>query len=140
MREYWGCPVREEKRTSADIEGRPGRMDIVDRRAGGLLKVDVAIASVASVDRAELARRARDPGRPARLEVKKNLRRYGPSVLPFVLEDTGRPSASACRLLRELARSQEEADESEEHAKLLRQVQYIALANSASMMQAAKSI
>ena len=138
MRQYWRCPVREEKRTSNDIQGSPGRMDIIARRPEGTLQVDVAIASVASVDQAELKRRARDPGRAARAEVKKKLRRYGPSVLAFVLEDSGRLAPSASRLIRDLAGSQEEVPEEELYQKLVREVQHIVLANSASMLQAAR--
>ena len=113
-------------------------MDITARRPEGTLQVDVAIASVASVDQAELRRRARDPGRAARAEVKKKLRRYGPSVLAFVLEDSGRLAPSASRLIRDLAGSQEEVPEEELYQKLVREVQHIVLANSASMLQAAR--
>ena len=60
MREYWCCPVREEYRTSEDILGRPGRMDITARRPEGVLEVDVTVATVASVDQAELLRVVRE--------------------------------------------------------------------------------
>ena len=138
IREYWLCAVREERATSADVQGRPGRMDITARRPEGTLEVDVTIASSASIDQAELLRRIRDPGRAARLEIKKKLRRYGPSVLAFALEDTGRMSTGTCRLLRELARGQDEVEENELYQTLVREVQHIVLANSASMLQAAR--
>ena len=138
MREYWCCPVREEYRTSEDIQGRPGRMDITARRPEGVLEVDVTIATVASVNQAELLRRTREPGRAARLEVKNKLRRYGPSVLAFAIEDTGRLAPGTCRLLRDLAGSQMESPVQEEYQKLVRELQHIVLAASASMLQSAR--
>ena len=138
MRQLWRCNVREEFRTSADIHGRPGRMDITARRPEGTLEVDVAIATVASVDQAELSRRVRNPGRAARTEVKKKLSRYGPSVLAFVLEDTARMAAGTCRLLRELARSQEDLPHDEAFQSLARELQHIVLASSASTLQSAR--
>ena len=138
MRQLWRCQVKEERRTTADIQGRPGRMDITARRPDGVLSVDVAIAAVASVDDAELMRRFRDPGRAARAEVKKKLRRYGPSVLAFVIEDTGRMAASTCRVLRELACSQEETPHDEAYQKLVRELQHIVLSASANLRQAAR--
>ena len=113
-------------------------MDITAGRPERTLEVDVTIASVASFDQAELLRRIRDPGRAARLEIKKKLRRYGPSVLAFALEDTGRMSTGTCRLLRKLARGQDEVEENELYQKLVREVQHIVLANSASMLQAVR--
>ena len=100
MRELWHCAVREEYRTSADIQGRPGRMDITARRPEGVLEVDVTIATVASVDQSEMLRRIREPGRAGKL-AKKKLQRCGPTVLAFAVEDTGRLAPGTCRLLRD---------------------------------------
>ena len=113
-------------------------MDITARRPEGLLEVDVTIATVASRDHAELARRVREPGRAARNEVKNKLRRYGPSVLAFAIEDTGRLAPSTCRLLRELAGSQDEIPVQDEYHKLVRELQHIVLASSASMLQSSR--
>jgi len=113
-------------------------MDITARRPQGVLEVDVAIASVASVNQAELRRRQRDLGRAAREEVKKKIRRYGTTVLAFVVEDTGRLAPSTARLLRDLAASQEELPEDQFYVQLVRELQHIALAGSASILEAAR--
>ena len=138
VRETWQCPVQVEKRTSTDIQGAPGRMDITVRHPEGLLEIDVTVAAVASRDQAELLRRAREPGRAARPQVKRKLQRYGPSVLAFAIEDTGRLSPGASRLLRDLAASQEEISADEMYQKMVRELQHIVLASSANMLQAAR--
>ena len=113
-------------------------MDITARRPEGVLEVDVTIATVASTNQAELTRRAREPGRAARTEVKRKLQRYGPSVLAFAVEDAGRLAPGSCRPLRDLAASQTEKPVEEEYQRLVRELQHIVLAASASILQAVR--
>ena len=66
---------------------------------------DVAVAAVACLNGGELARRLYEPGRAARAQAHSKYLRYGPTVIPIVIEDTGRLHVEALKMFRFLAKT-----------------------------------
>ena len=112
-------------------------MDVVAHRCGQRCLVDVVVGTTVTDNAAEVGRRAREPGRSLRIAASRKLTRYGPSVLAFAVEDTGRVGSGAVRLLKELAKEQEE-DTGVAYRHLVAEMQHVVLAATASMLQAAR--
>ena len=104
----------------------------------GKLEIDVTVGAVATVDRDEIARRVREPGRALRAAVGRKLRRYGAQVLAFAIDDCGRLAAGACRLLRDISQTHGPDDAAQEYGRLVAELQHIVLAASASSAQTAR--
>ena len=64
---------------------------------------DVVIASVLTNDPRELERRANEPLRAANQAANRKRARYGHTVIPIAIEDTGRLHPLAAKALRRLA-------------------------------------
>lgn len=126
IRECWACSVVEEEDVALREVKSKGRMDVVAKRFCVKTLTDVVIDTTATNNAAEVSRRARQPGRSLRTAASRKLARYGPSVLAFALEDTGRLGSGTVRLLQQLA-----ADASEEtgftYQQLLAELQHVGL-------------
>ena len=113
-------------------------MDVIARRLGHTLLIDVVVGTTASDNRREQARRAHEPGRSLRIAEARKFSRYGSSVLPMSVEDTGRLGSGTSRLLRALA--EESDDASAEYRRLAAELQHVVLSATASMLQAARGV
>ena len=115
-------------------------MDIKANTNKGHFDVDIVIPAIATTDVQELARRQHDSARALRAAAADKLKRYGPSVIAFAVDDSGRLGPQSVRFLRELARGLEPDDADREFVKLRAEVQHIVLQATASMAQAARGV
>ena len=139
VRELWACRVQTEEPVATPLVKSSGRMDVVAHRLGAKVLIDVVVGTTFSDNAAEASRRAREPGRSLRMAASRKLARYGPSVLPFTVEDTGRLGSGAMRLLKELAsETEQQEDIGAEYRRLVAELQHIVLGATASMLQAAR--
>ena len=137
IREFWACKVDQEVAVTQPLVRRDGRMDVIATRYGVKLLVDVVIGTTFTDNAAERERRALVPGRSLRSAEARKLSRYGPTVLAFAIEDTGRLGCGTVRLLRELA-AVSERDASEEYRRLTAELQHVVLSATATMLQVAR--
>ena len=137
MKEVWGCAVEEEVPVGRPLVSSDGRMDVVVHRHGQKLLIDVVVSTTATDQAAELARRRHEPGRSLRTAAVRKLTRYGPSVLAFAAEDSGRLGSGTIRLLKELAKEQGD-DAALEYQRLASELQHVVLSATATMLQVAR--
>ena len=112
-------------------------MDVRAVGPQGLADVDVISPSVTEVTQGELQRRIQDPERALRAAAAGKLKRYGPAVLAFAVDDAGRLGSGAARLLRDLAKRLAPDSPMEEFVKLRSELQHVVLQATASMAQSA---
>jgi hypothetical protein len=122
-KECFGTPAVKEQRIpewdrvnprTGDLEAAV--LDVVahDPSTGSPLYVDVVVACAHSGDPARLRARARKPGRAAADAAAGKRRRYaqaGAFLVPFALEDGGRPAEEALAFVRMLGAVRTEAEE-----------------------------
>ena len=111
---------------------------MVVQDAAGTQLLDTAVASVASVNPLELARRMYEPGRPGREQAKVKYRRYGPTVSPIIMEDTGRLHITATRMLRQMVMNT--MDPGKELREITAEFQAVMLAASMHAQRAARGV
>ena len=102
-------------------------MDIKADTNNGHFDVDVVIPAIATTDVQEMSRRQHDPARALRAAAADKLKRYGPSVIAFAVDDSGRLGPQSARFLREVARGLEPDEADKEFIKLRAEVQHIVL-------------
>ena len=115
-------------------------MDVKFDSDMGHIDIDTVVPAVVTTCSTELARRQCDPDRAIRGAVASKLQRYGPSVIAFAIDDAGRVSAGAARLLRKLASSLDPEDPATAFATLRAEVQHVVLQGTAAMAQAARGV
>ena len=99
---------------------------------------DVAVAAVACLNGGELARRLYEPGRAARAQAHSKYLRYGPTVIPIVIEDTGRLHVEALKMFRFLAKTA--LDPAAEQRHLIGEFQAIMFTASMQSQRAARGV
>ena len=139
MKELWSCPVEQEKIVAQPLVNQGGKMDIIATRDGQKLLVDVVVGTTFTDNADERARRVRAPSRSLRTAEARKLARYGPSVLAFAVEDTGRLGLGTACLLRDLA-AQDESEASTAYHKLAMELQHVVLSATATMLQIARGV
>lgn len=140
LKEAWGCPVQTEEPVEPPLVTSKGRMDVVATRSGAKTLVDVVVATVATIDPREQARRVKEPGRSLRVAEGRKMTTYGPSALAFAIEDTGRVGPGTSRLLMDLAMSQDLVPAADEYRRLLAELQHLMLSGTAAILQAAVGV
>ena len=114
------------------------RIDVVVQDMQGTQLLDVAVAAVATLDGTELARRMFEPGRAARAQAHSKYLRYGPTVIPIVIEDTGRLHVEALKMFRFLAKTA--LDPAAEQRHLIGEFQAIMFTASMQSQRAARGV
>ena len=136
-KDYLQCKVDVEQDVAPPVVKAAGRMDVVVAKYGHKLLIDVVVATVASSNAREQARRTKEPGRSLRTADARKLTTYGPAVLALSVEDTGRIGPGTVRFLKELAESQDMLPTGEAYRKLLAELQHIMLLGTTAILQAA---
>ena len=114
------------------------RIDIVVQEEADTELLDVVVASIATTDPQEMARRATEPGRAARQAANRKRKRYEGQVRPFALEDTGRLHPQASRLLRRLVENSPEPIE--DYNKLVAELQTVLFSTSIGFQRTARGL
>ena len=136
-KDYLHCRVDTEHDVAPPVVKAAGRMDVVVARYGHNMFIDVVVASVATTNFREQARRSKEPGRSLRAADARKQSRYGSAVLPLSIEDTGRIGPGTMRFLKELAESQDLTPTGVEYRKLLAELQHVMLLGTAAILQSA---
>ena len=126
-----------EKDVGQPLVSCDGRMDIVCHNGGQPLLIDVVITGGQTENEQETQRRIRDPWRAVRASEARKRAKYGPNVLAFAVEATGRIGPSAKRLLLRLAVAKDEEPSAAYH-RLLAEMQHVVLAGTARMLQGSR--
>ena len=100
------------------------------------LLYDVVIANVLTHDSKELQRRAIEPLRAANQAANRKRVRYGPTVTPIAIEDTGRLHPLAAKALRRLAETA--SDPAKEYGLLVAELQVQVMAGTNNNMRTAR--
>jgi len=140
IRERWACPAQKEQPVEPPLVKRAGVMDIVAVKDGMTLLIDVVLATSATDNEPERQRRVKEPGRSLRTAEARKFTRYGPSVVAFAVEDTGRLGSGTARLLRALASEQEDVPAAEDFRKLVGELQHMVLSATAVLLQRARGV
>ena len=140
LRDSYGVRVQEEKPVAPPEVSVAGRMDVVCFRGSARLLIDTVVATPATTDTAELARRRYDAARALNEAERRKRKRYGDAVLAFAVEDTGRIGRGARRLLRELAELLEDESPCAAFRRLLAEVQHVVLGSTAALLQTARGL
>ena len=138
LKEKFADQVSQEEPVNQPLVKSAGKMDVVARRHGETLLIDVVIATPLTTEPRERARRTREAGRSLRTAEARKLSRYGPKVLALAVEDTGRLGNGTVRLLRSLAAEEEIEDRAEACRRLVAELQHVVLGSTAVMLEIAR--
>ena len=129
----------EQHAVPANNDHDMDRIDLVLSLSAAETNIDVAIVAACTVQQALLKTRAKHDGHAARHAAARKKDRYpNLRVLPFVLEDFGRPGREAIGLVRALAAMDNEATASESATHLWQSIQAIVQGHTAQIIRTAE--